>query len=254
MKSNNPVFIKNTGESTYIFRVPYTKEELKALFHLRYKIFRETKGDFLFTENPYQLDLDVYDLRAYHFGLYKCDADRQKCVGHIRLVVSDRETPIASMVREIADDTPELNPNWDTPPQYLLPHFQLVENDVVTNIVEESQKLNDVLIETSRYCTTIEAQAISIARFIVSSIIEASYHYFNSEGVVYVIVSHLHATFYKSYSFESLYEVVPKGANEKYVIMKIRMDKVREILEISKESPAIPLHRLSCIKNLPNAA
>jgi N-acyl-L-homoserine lactone synthetase len=254
MKNTHPVFIKHTGESTYIFRVPYTKEELKALFHLRYKIFRETKGDFLFAENPYQLDLDVYDLHSYHFGLYKCEGDRQKCVGHIRLVVSDKETSIAHLVREIADDTPELNPNWDTPPQYALPHFQLIDDGVTSAIVKQAKLTHQTLIETSRYCTETEAQAIAIARFMVSSIVEASYHYFKTEGVVYVIVSHLHATFYKGYAFETLYEVVPKGANEKYVIMKITMDKVEAILAASENNPTIPLHRLVINRNLPNAA
>ena len=253
MRSKHPVFIKNTGETTFVFRAPYTKDELKSLLMLRYRIFRETKGDWVFPENPYEIDLDVYDTCAHHFGLFKCTGDRQICVGHMRLVVSDRETPIAPMIREIADDI-ELNPNWDTPPQYPLPHFNMIDEDIASMITEQAKLENQTLIETSRYCTETEAQAISIARFMVSSIVEASYHYFKTDGVVYVMVSHLHASFYKSYGFEVLYELIPKGTGEKYVMMKIDMDKVADILSEAKNSPQVPLHRLVYRKDYTKAA
>lgn len=245
MRSLHPVFIKHTGECTYIFRPPYTKDELKSLLALRYRVFRETKGDFVFKENPYELDLDVYDLRAHHFGLFKCIGDRQICVGHMRLVVSDRETFIAPIVREIADETPELSPNWDAPPQYCLPHFQLIDDKVAFAITEQAISENQVLIETSRYCTETEAQAISIARFMVSSVVEAAYHYFRDMGRVYVMVSHLHASFYKSYGFEVVQEIIPKGIEEKYVIMTIAMNQVKEMMLIAKKRPTVPLHRLT---------
>jgi N-acyl-L-homoserine lactone synthetase len=254
MRNSHPVFIKTTEENTYIFRPPYTKDELKALLALRYRIFRETKGDFVFKENPYQLDLDVYDTRAYHFGLFKCSGDRQICVGHMRLAVSNQETFIAPMVREIAEEIPDLEPEWDTVPQYPLPHFQLIDETIISSIVQETQLSNEVMIETSRYCTETEAQAISIARFMVSSIMEAAYHYFKTEGVVYVMVSHLHTSFYQGYAFEKIYDVTPNGTNDKYVILKIKLEKVAEILLAAKQNPTIPLHRLVINRNLNNAA
>ena len=255
MRSKHPVFIKNTGEDTYIFRPPYTKDELRSLLMLRYRIFRETKGDWVFCQNSYELDIDAYDLRAYHFGLFKCSGDRQICVGHMRLVVSDsRETPIAPMVRDIAEDIPDLESTWDTSPQYCLPHFQLIDEKVAWAITEQAALDNHILIETSRYCTDSEAQAIAIARFMVTSIVEAAHHYFRDLGRVYVMVSHLHASFYKSYGFEIVQEIIPKGVDEKYVIMTIAMNKVQEMLLLAKKQPTVPLHRLSFKKDFNKAA
>ena len=255
MRSKHPVFIKNTGETTFVFRAPYTKDELKSLLMLRYRIFRETKGDWVFCQNPYELDIDAYDLRAYHFGLFKCLGDRQICVGHMRLVVSDeRDTYIAPLVREIADEIPDINPAWDTPPQYVLPHFQLIDEKVAWEITEQAAFDNHILIETSRYCTDTEAQAIAIARFMVSSVVEAAHHYFKNMGRVYVMVHYLHASFYKSYGFEIVQEIIPKGTDEKYVILTIAMNNVAEMLLLAKKQPTVPLHRLTFKKDLDKAA
>jgi N-acyl-L-homoserine lactone synthetase len=252
MKNKNPLFIKQ-GEDTYVFRVPYTKGELKALLMLRYRIFRETK-EWAMKENDQDIDIDFFDLQSIHFGLYKYIGEVQVPVGHLRLAVSNRNSPNTEWVRSLAEDF-GLPAGWDTPPQYALPHFVFLDDNLADLIAGEAGAQNETLIETSRYCVSYEAMAISIAHFMVGSIYEAAYDYFKNERVgFYAMVPVMHQSFYKLYGFEMLYEVNPKGSSEPYVIMKISMDTVKETLIEARNQPTVPLHRLRFKKTYTKAA
>ena len=54
-----------------IFRQAKNLHELKALLKLRYQGYLQSVCASLIQPNRYQIDLDVYDLRALHFGIFR---------------------------------------------------------------------------------------------------------------------------------------------------------------------------------------
>lgn len=98
--------MKNTNY--YSFREVTGMKELEPLLRLRYKVFKkEATTDDLFPENELELDLDFYDLRSRHFGVYHVENGWGMPVGYQRLILED-ETAIAPALRRWAYGKPAL--------------------------------------------------------------------------------------------------------------------------------------------------
>jgi len=73
-------------ENTYCFREARNVEELYALLKLRYEEYRNSRLAGFCPENEYGLDIDEFDLRSRHFGLFQQSADGEKAIGYMRVV------------------------------------------------------------------------------------------------------------------------------------------------------------------------
>ena len=60
-------------DSYFVFREARSTSELEALFRLRYKVYQNSRLHCFEPANEYGINLDCYDLRARHFGLYMND-------------------------------------------------------------------------------------------------------------------------------------------------------------------------------------
>jgi len=70
-------------QSYFVFRQAQSVDELRALLKLRYKVYRESRLQQFVPENECGIDLDGYDLRSRHFGLFK---NNSHPIGYMRVV------------------------------------------------------------------------------------------------------------------------------------------------------------------------
>jgi len=92
----------------FLFRAPDSREELRQLLQLRYAIYRESSLRNVTSKNDSEIDVDQYDLRSSHFGLYQLDDFGSKPVGYIRIVQdADDMVQNTADVLAIANDCPE---------------------------------------------------------------------------------------------------------------------------------------------------
>jgi len=94
----------NTVNNIFVFREAANADELLALLKLRYEVYRNSRVSGFVEENEFGIDLDAYDLRARHFGLFQANDSGGVPVGYLR-VVEDRITSSAQTVLRIARDT-----------------------------------------------------------------------------------------------------------------------------------------------------
>jgi len=78
----------NTNE--YVFREVRTANELLDVLKLRYKVYRNSRLSAFCPQNDEQIDVDIFDLQARHFGLYAVSEPCDRLIGCIR-VVSENE-------------------------------------------------------------------------------------------------------------------------------------------------------------------
>jgi hypothetical protein len=75
-------------EHTYFeYREPESYEELQALLRLRYNVYQESRfQDFASKFDDAGIELDSYDVRAHHYGLFELSNGSSRPVGYIRMV------------------------------------------------------------------------------------------------------------------------------------------------------------------------
>ena len=218
-------FIRSVGNQLYVCREAYSKGELESLFRLRYNVYRETYGDFLVPENPYQMDIDAYDSRAIHIGVFEYGAESHQAVGYMRLI-TEHETSAARKIKEIVATRPELTTSFAKTPSEVLPIFRFWQDK---NDIEFLRTSYSDFNETSRFCLHPSLQGQNgTARFAVSSMVALSLDYLNRDSLVLIIVATHQAGFYQLFGFKKLTEVTltVDKARKPFAIMHIPMKEV----------------------------
>ena len=65
-------------------------DELREMFALRYRVFRESQETAGFAPtNSVALAMDAYDSKSIHFGLYCMDSESSRLVGSMRVCYAD---------------------------------------------------------------------------------------------------------------------------------------------------------------------
>jgi predicted GNAT family N-acyltransferase len=223
-------FIKTQEGKTFVCREPFNDTELQALFQLRYQVYRASSNEFLFPQNPYKMDIDADDLRAYHFGVFECEGNRQNAVGCMRLI-TEAETRFAPMIRHIIAPHGELCALIEQNKQSLLPIFKFLDHQDAQSMMQSLKQNYSEVSETGRFCLHESLQRSGIARFAVNSMVSASLDYLSDTGVVLIIVSEMHGQMYSRFGFEPFAQVLKSDTvPENFVMLKISMEQVRERL------------------------
>jgi hypothetical protein len=83
------------------FQEAKTTEALEELLQLRYRVYR-IHHPLLIPDNSFGLDIDCYDVRARHFGVYgQNELGLTKPIGYLRVIVDERP-PLADLVEQVA--------------------------------------------------------------------------------------------------------------------------------------------------------
>ena len=98
--------MKNTPYFSY--REATSMTELEPLLRLRYQVFKEEKTTkALFPDNELGIEIDYFDLKSRHFGIYLVKNGQPIPVGYQR-IIHETETPIARTLRSWAARHPLL--------------------------------------------------------------------------------------------------------------------------------------------------
>lgn len=248
-------FIKSQPNQTFVCRQAYTGAELRLLLQLRYRVMRAAYGTLLVQENAAEIDLDAFDYRSIHIGVFEYDGAIHRAVGYMRLI-TEAETVFAPMIREIVAEIPTLAAA-DVPPQYPFPLFKFFDaTDTVRLMDEWRGNAHGSLLETGRFCLDESLQRSGAARFAVESMISISIEYFGKSGTVMIIVAPSHAGFYEYYGFTPALQVL---VSERFVVLTVKMSVIAKRfgkdLTPKRRPYLLPInHRLSVVKHVDTAA
>lgn len=90
--------------TTYFeFREARTSDELRAIFKLRYRLYRDSRLKDFCEENEYEVDMDSYEIFGKHMGLFKIQNGESTLVGFHRPIfpqVSNLKEEILAVAAE----------------------------------------------------------------------------------------------------------------------------------------------------------
>ncbi|MBC7849913.1 MAG: hypothetical protein H7Y31_09255 [Chitinophagaceae bacterium] len=78
------------SEKEYVLQEIESEDELEQFLRLRYEVFFNSDAEMFISENDQQIDLNYYDHRSHHYGLYHSFDGVKKRIGYFRIVVDKR--------------------------------------------------------------------------------------------------------------------------------------------------------------------
>jgi hypothetical protein len=221
-------FIRPTsGGQTLVCREPYNTAELKSLLALRYQVYRKTYGNALIKSNAHRFDLDVFDARSIHVGLFDYTESHHKPIGYVRLV-TEGVTPNTFLVEKLAQHYPIFTDVAQQTPPLSLPGFKYFDATEQHNLTRQFKTHYASTYETCRFCLRPDFQHTGAARFAVETLMQYSLSCCQPNSVVVIVVSKAHAAMYARYGFST---VLPAsklmGLPDYLVLMTIDSGKVK---------------------------
>ncbi|MFH1314760.1 MAG: hypothetical protein ABIJ00_16275 [Candidatus Eisenbacteria bacterium] len=171
---------KRDDSSYSVFREAADMDELRRLFELRYREYRDAGLGDLVPENDYGIDVNSYDLRSHHFGLFNVCPDGHYPIGYLR-VVEDREPPARSDLDRLLEQVPGLRHMTQMSSPNPLPLMDYVPNiHVMTALYDAIRSRGEHLVEVSRFVLDARFRSLKLARHMVESAIAilAFHHHF----------------------------------------------------------------------------
>ncbi len=180
----------------YEFREILSPQELEQAFRLRYRVYRASDVKHFIKENPHELDLDAYDIRAHHYGLFNCDNGNQELVGCVR-VVTDHETATASAVRLIAENHEHFNHIGHQTPPEIFPMLEYVPyREQILELYRKCKKQEGEIIEAGRLALDDQHQCLKLGTAVVQAAAAVGF-IIKEYGYALVLANHHAARFYR---------------------------------------------------------
>lgn len=196
---------------TYYFRELQNQQEMLEFLHLRYTRYARAHGADFLAANEHELDLDHYDLRSRHYGLFVEESDQQKLIGGLRII---QNKPVLATIRMLRNmgllDQSIVSTESKVLP--ILSHFEDHGSEAFNDLLENATFAS----EGSRLVLKEEYQSLRLAKFIISNAIILHLNR-KEEWVAFVTCRPLHARLYQSYGFD---HVCDTTANMKHVPVK----------------------------------
>jgi hypothetical protein len=143
-----------------LFRPARSEAELEALLRLRYRVFDGHDVRAFLTPNPYEIDIDSYDVSSHHVGLFTGNEP----IGYARLITLNRG-PQAEFVESVMNRyvyVPVCHPNANSP----LPVLEYAPDiDQTKNWIIRRASAGHNIVEPSRLSLEPSASAHRMARF-----------------------------------------------------------------------------------------
>jgi len=150
----------------YVFREPTTVGELIDIFRLRYDVFREGRLVRFVPGNDHGLDVDCYDARSRHFGLYRRDKSGERLVGTLRVVENGIVKGIVDP-HEVTRTVPEVGRQLEGTPPQPFPLMNYVPGvSCLQAHINQIEELGERIVEASRMALIEEERSLLAARHI----------------------------------------------------------------------------------------
>lgn len=215
---------------TNTFREATTQKELKSLFRLRYKIFKSQYPTFL-PDNESGIDIDFFDTRALHFGIFQNDMNGlDKPVGYFR-IVTNVETHFSRSVREIAlDNTPNSLIKINRRSLMPLPIAEIFPCAAkkIKVLYEQALSKKEKLWEGGRLCLLPEVENFRLAKYIIESAITIVCIKNKANALLSCRASH--NSLYQFYGFEEIQSIErQKIAGYESLVMSLSVEAQKNI-------------------------
>lgn len=194
------------NDSYFIYREAANAKELEILLRLRYRAFRDSQLKGFVVENETGLDLDCYDLRSRHFGLFHHAENHTVAVGYHR-VVSDEYGPHSQNIMTLASQSSEQyervcqTPAKPLPVMTYHPQAEILENNY-NQLKSEGQKI----CEGSRLTLSEPFRSIELVRHIIGSAVTIFFDICRYDFGL-VAMSPSHRRFYTPFGFTEIDQI-----------------------------------------------
>ncbi|MDI6766112.1 MAG: hypothetical protein QME52_04740 [Bacteroidota bacterium] len=190
-------------QSCFVYRQAGSIEEFRELLFIRSLASPENRFAKTETTKEVHLNIDSYDSRSFHFGLYKVLDEESAPVGYIRIVGDMGRGPLFREVEELIDDHPTaLAKSFDvvSTPFPMMRYFPgaLVVGAFYRKIKEGGQ----ALVEASQHLLVQQVESASLSQFMVSAMLATAL--VHCVDVVIIICVPRLKTFYNQFGFSSL--------------------------------------------------
>ncbi len=183
---------------TYYFRELQNQQEMLNWLRLRYTIYNSTRCAGFLNANEEEIDVDHYDLKSRHYGLFVEEADEQKLIGGLRII---QNKPVLSSIRMLKEmgilDQQEVVKEKAVLP--IMSYFEDQENVNFGTLLKESP----VATEGSRLVLNKDYQSLRLAKFIISNAI-IMHLLLEENWTAFVSCNPLHARLYHSFGFKNV--------------------------------------------------
>jgi GNAT superfamily N-acetyltransferase len=195
---------KTCEKDTYfVFREAKTIDDFGALLRLRYRVYRNSDLTKFIPENAYSIDVDCYDIRARHFGLFEVKRNRERAIGYLR-VVEDRLVPAQRTIFSLVNGIPELRRRLEETPEHPFPMMNYMPDpSVIESLRDSIAEDGERVVEPCRFALDESFRSLRIARHMVESILAVYGSYLGFDHAIYCCDS-ANAAFYKAYGFNYL--------------------------------------------------
>lgn len=179
----------------FIFRAAKDAEELYQLLKLRYEIYRDSRLAGFVRDNKYGVDIDAYDFRAVHFGLFEQQGRAEVPVGYMRVIGKsfDSSAHYLDILRSISEISEQEAEYLHTLP--------------FCNYFPETTSIDSFVgkewCEAGRFAVKSAYRCLHLSKFMCEGAIAYALFYKGlSNAAVFCKESHL--LFYKRYGFTQL--------------------------------------------------
>jgi len=188
----------NPALANFVFREVQDANELLALLKLRYRVYRNSRLAGFVPENRWGIDIDEYDIRSRHFGLYWMHNGTEEPAGYLR-VVEDRIIPGSHPIEAIAQRHPEFGEKTYATPAYPFPlmHYYPDAKALAADHKMWAQ-MGERMCEASRFVVDESFGSPRIASFIVESAL-ATYLFYRQFGHAIWCCTSTHSSVYQRF-------------------------------------------------------
>ncbi len=186
-------------QSYFVFREAKNTDELEALLRLRYQVYQDCRMKVFFSKNNNGIDLDCYDLKARHFGLFK---DGKQPIGYMR-VVEDEDSPMKKEVLYLASKFPYIAEAIQTPSEYPFPlmNYSAKANQSVQPLLDR-RAAGQRLVEAGRFALDPAFQSRKLGQHMIESAIAVIFNF--KVDCVIIACHRLHRAIYSRYGFRGV--------------------------------------------------
>lgn len=194
------------SQSYFVYREAANANELEILLRLRYHAFRDSQLKGFVAENETGLDLDCYDLRSRHFGLFHHAENHTVAVGYHR-VVSDEYGPHWQNIMTLASQSSQQyervcqTPVKPLPLMTYHPQAKILE-DYYNQLKSEGRKI----CEGSRLTLSEPFRSIELVRHIIGSAVTIFFDICRYD-LGLVALSPSHRRFYTPFGFTDVDQI-----------------------------------------------
>lgn len=184
-----------------IFRQAKNLQELKALLKLRYRGYLNSPCASLLKINRYQIDMDAYDLRALHFGVFETDGLRANPIGYVRFI-QEEMTPTTPMIWQLAFAHPELLSSLQKEVSTPFPFLQYHPNKELMQLhLSEALSKGERILEASRFVFDPLIRSTGILNFTAEATLSAVFFGLSYDRLM-LVCNPSHCSFYQRIGFQ----------------------------------------------------